>query len=446
MRGEEQPAAKPQAEEAAPVDDNVSWAFDEQPAAEPVAEVQPEVGFESIVEPAPVVEETETEPNDFQDEAEPADEAVAEPEQAFEAELDEPGEFEERVQAEVVDLGQTIAYTPEMIREAIREEMAQQEAAVAREKLDRVAELDMTIADKQAEAQARAREQLASLPSFEEPDEPAAPENDNPSRSGLFRMLRADVPSISGSIAPVQPQPEPAKAALESAAIPRIALDEDECQQVDDDAAQGDSAEDEQERTWEGGAFSRLRLGHVNTRSGEDETADEPEELAETIEDQQLNEEIEQIYHFRNPDFDTEVWFVASGSDDEYHDGAKAFLAEHKADLRGAMVVELESLGVGELCVASEEGSFRKLQASSRIKRFTRGATEVTGLVLGQVKTRVDSITTVLQSGGVQAMHIMGVENGRPALKGSADDIIENVDEMLLEENIDYIAELLKQD
>ena len=340
------------------------------------------------------------------------------------------------MQAEVVDLGQTIAYTPEMIREAIREEMAQQEAAASRASLDRIAAIGIPEAEED-EAQMRAREQLASLPTVEEQAEAApAPENDNPSRSGMFRRLRADVPSISGSMTPVEPQPEPAHAAFETAPLTPSFTGEDA------PAAPGD----EQERTWEGGAFSRLRLGHVNTRSGEEDVAVESEEPAETAEDPQLNEEIEQIYHFRNPDFSTEVWFVAIGSDDEYHDGAKAFLAEHRADLRGAMVVELESLGVGELCVATEEGSFRRLQASSRVKRFTRGATEATGIVLGHVKTATDSITTVLQSGGLQAMHIMGVEDGRPALKGSADDIMENVDEMLLEENIDYIVELLKQD
>ena len=411
--------------------------------------------------------------------------------QSEEAVIEEPGRFEERVQSEVVDLGQTIAYTPEMIREAIRAEMAEQRAADEelanpRASLGRIAAMDIPEAEEEAVAQIRAREQLASLPTLEESeaDPSAVPENGNPSRSGLFRMLRSDVPSISGSIT-AQPQPEPAKVSLESAALPKIVLEEDglagdydiqlsvsdELEQavesaetqlldpVDEDFAarevdrelgswesSGEERSDDQNRTWEGGAFSRLRLGHVSTRSGEDETADEPEELAETAEDQQLNEEIEQIYHFRNPDFSTEVWFVAIGSDDEYHDGAKAFLAEHKADLRGAMVVEVESLGVGELCVASEEGSFRKLQASSRIKRFTRGATEATGIALGQVKTATDSITTILQAGGVQAMHLMGVEEGRPALKGSADDIIENVDEMLLEENIDYIAELLKQE
>ena len=189
-----------------------------------------------------------------------------------------------------------------------------------------------------------------------------------------------------------------------------------------------------------------MRLGHVNMRSGEEDEDDEQPEMVESVEDQQLSEEIEQIYHFRNPLYNTEIWFVAIGSDDEFHDGAKAFINEHRSELRGAMVVEIESLGVGELCVASEEGKFSKVQTSSRVKRFTRGATEATGIVLGHVALVTDSITSVVQKSGLQAMHLLGVEDGLPALKGSADDILENVDEMILEENIEYLMELLKQE
>ena len=41
-------------------------------------------------------------------------------------------------------------------------------------------------------------------------------------------------------------------------------------------------------------------------------------------------------------------------------------------------------------------------------------------------------------------MHLTGVEDGAIALKGSADDVCENVDELTLEENIAFLMELLK--
>ena len=79
------------------------------------------------------------------------------------------------------------------------------------------------------------------------------------------------------------------------------------------------------------------------------------------------------------------------------------------------------------------------------MKRFTRGATEATGIALDQVKLNgTDSIASTMQRAGFQSMHLFGAEDGKPALKGSADDVIENVDELILEENVEFIMELLK--
>ena len=189
-----------------------------------------------------------------------------------------------------------------------------------------------------------------------------------------------------------------------------------------------------------------MRLGRVDTRSGEDTDADVPVDVAEVEDDHQIAEEIEQIYHFRNPLYNTEVWFVALGSEGAGHDGAKAFLAEHADDLRGSMIIEVESLGAGELSTATAEGRIRRLEASSRIKRYTRTATAATGIAPGTVDlTGSDSAASILQAAGYQTMHLLGVENGSPALKGSPDDILENVDDLLLDDNVNFIMELLKK-
>ena len=163
-------------------------------------------------------------------------------------------------------------------------------------------------------------------------------------------------------------------------------------------------------------------------------------------EDRIIADEIEQIYHFRNPLYNTEVWFVALGSEGAAHDGTKAFLAEHADDLRGSMVIEVESLGAGELCVATAEGRIRPVAASSRVKRYTRSATAATGIAPGSVDlTGSDSAASILQAAGYQTMHLLGVEGGRPALKGSPDDILENVDDLLLDDNVNFLMELLKK-
>ena len=380
------------------------------------------------------------------------------------------------------------------------------------------------------------------------PEAPAAaseggvPENTSPSRSGLFRKLRVDVPSMSGVIrmqqagqdvsqipqpqpaavpapipAPVPaPEPAPAPAPEYSAGYDDEEVDYDmapvEVPAFDDygegpvfegepgysepgyvdmpksrasgllDRFRGKDREeleetpqewlnvdedfdartvgrergswesfrtddyDDEPRRWEGGSYSRVRLGHVDMRSGEG--ADEHHVVDAPFgadDDRQIADEIEQIYHFRNPLYNTEIWFVALGSDNASHDGAKAFMAEHADDLRGSMIIEVESLGAGELCVASTEGRMRSIPASSRVKRYTRTATAATGIAPGSVNLAgTDSAASILQAAGYQAMHLLGVEDGRPALKGSADDIMENVDDLLLDDNVNFIMELLK--
>ena len=214
----------------------------------------------------------------------------------------------------------------------------------------------------------------------------------------------------------------------------------------DDQYDDFDQYDDYDDDKWNGGSFSRVRLGHVDTRSGEDSDADVQEPLIEEVEDIAIAEDIEQIYHFRNPLFNTEVWFVAIGSDTDLHDGARAFVAEHRDDLRGSMIIEVESLGLGTLAVASEEGRYRKVKASSRVKRYMRQATTATGIAPGSASLAgYDSITTVLQKAGCQTMHLFGEENGKPALKGSADDVLENIDELALDENVNFLLELVKR-
>ena len=308
--------------------------------------------------------------------------------------------------------------------------------------------------DVQEEPVISRREKMSSLPTIGEP-KPAG-ENGSPSRSGLFRMLREDVPSLSGVVNMPQEKEaaskKPAKR-VDPAMLPHLTLPNEPIDPVDYDmealyTEPGNSDElDEGRSGWNGGAFSRLRLGHVNTKSGEESDADEPEEavVEEESEETAIAEEIEKIYHFRNPLYNNEIWFVAIGCNTDLHDGALAFIEEHQSDLRGAMIIEVDSVGQGDLSVASEEGRFLKVTASSRIKRYTRAAQEATGIRLESLSLAGrESIASIAQKAGFQSMHLFGAENGRPALSGSADDVLENLDEEVLDDNINFLMELLK--
>lgn len=220
-----------------------------------------------------------------------------------------------------------------------------------------------------------------------------------------------------------------------------------------DDYADFDAYEDYEEtapetsrrgsRRWQGGAFSRVRLGHVDMRSGEG--ADDPVVTDVQLEDADVTGEIESIYHFRNPDFNTEIWFVALGSEVDFHDGIEAFMNAHRSELRGAMVIDVEAIGAGELSIIQEEGLYKRIKTSSRIKRYIQKANRATGRSLGLVSLRnIDSSASVALKGGMQAVHLAGIENGIQALRGNKDDVIENVDEETFERNIDYLMELVR--
>lgn len=194
---------------------------------------------------------------------------------------------------------------------------------------------------------------------------------------------------------------------------------------------------------WQGGAFSRIRMGHVETKSGAEESVEAPQEALPAEPD--MPSEIKQIYQFRNPDINTEVWLVALGSELAGHGGMNAFLTEHQQDLRGAIIIDINALGAGTLSMIECEGTYRKAKTSSRMKRYIKKASQATGLSVSNASIEWnDSAASVAIKQGFQAMHLVGMDGAKPAFFGDADDVMENVDEKTLRENTDFIMELLK--
>lgn len=162
-------------------------------------------------------------------------------------------------------------------------------------------------------------------------------------------------------------------------------------------------------------------------------------------EQDQVDEEIRQIYQFRNPDVNTDVWFVALGSELAGHAGIQAFLAEHADELRGAMVVDLGAMGRGELSYVQSEGLFKTVQASSRLKRYLNKVARATGLAAEKTTlTWDDSAASVSIKNGVQGIHLVGMEGNLPAGMGQANDVSEEVEEETMLANADFVMELIK--
>lgn len=215
----------------------------------------------------------------------------------------------------------------------------------------------------------------------------------------------------------------------------------------DDSFNVNDVADDEQSgsnrfRPWHGGAYSARRMENSNLSS--EELADEAAAAAVPT-PVELNEELNEVYQFRNPDIDAEVWFVALGSELAQNSGMKAFLEAHQSELRGAFIVDIDAIGAGDLTMIEREGFLKPSKASSRMKRYIRKASQATGIkVASGALLSEESAASYAAKHGCQVTHLVGMEGGKPALYGQQNDIVENIDEKKLASNVDFLMELLK--
>lgn len=194
-------------------------------------------------------------------------------------------------------------------------------------------------------------------------------------------------------------------------------------------------------RPWQGGAFSRRRL------VDQDEVLDEGETpvASQVSSEAQVSDELQQVYQFRNPDVNVEVWFVALGSELAGNAGMKAFLAEHGTELRGSVIINLNALGAGDLSLIEKEGKYRRVSASSRMKRYMKKASQATGIDSSTASIKwSESASSVALRHGFQAMSVVGMDGSKPAYFGQGDDVLENIDPDTLYRNSDFVMELLK--
>lgn len=156
-------------------------------------------------------------------------------------------------------------------------------------------------------------------------------------------------------------------------------------------------------------------------------------------------EEIQQIYSFAAGDINTEVWFVALGSELANNAGIKAFLAAHESEMRGAVIVNLEALGAGDLCYLDREGYLKQMTCSARMKRFIRKASQASGIDVhtAQVDWKESAASYALKH-RMQAMTLAGMDGTKPVGFGEADDVLENIDEAMLNRSADLVVEVLR--
>lgn len=237
---------------------------------------------------------------------------------------------------------------------------------------------------------------------------------------------------------------------------PYSALDEDDDFNFSDDDRSRHNHREGRGRHWEGGAFSRESLGRVSTLSTDESgelPADEGMDInaiagfdAPVMQGGEADLGHDSVMSFYNPAVNVEVWFVALGAELANNGGMRAFLEEHAQDLRGAIIVDLEGLGAGELTLMEKEGKYLSKKPSSRMDRIVRKAASAVGISVAKgTQCWKDSASAFAMKHGHQAMHLVGQLDGKPAFFAERDDVAENVDEETLYVNSDFVMEVLRK-
>ncbi len=223
------------------------------------------------------------------------------------------------------------------------------------------------------------------------------------------------------------------------------------------------------DRGWNGGAFSlsRMRQGFGSGRKTAEAESEVPEEEyvehdefnedgfvetnpavrvdGNTEAAEQINRELKKLQDFRHPDIDTEVWFVALGSELYSHSGMHAFLDEHADEMKGAIIINLEALGTGDLAYLEQEGVLKAYKPSSRSKRFLRQASERSGVPLRSavLKSR-ETPASIAMARGCQALTIAGMGDTNTVLYAAENDVVENLDATSLSDAARFVMAILK--
>ena len=181
-----------------------------------------------------------------------------------------------------------------------------------------------------------------------------------------------------------------------------------------EDVADDSSDEESDDPIWRGGAATRGGLRFVE----EDEqapTEDELRDAALSLADDAL------VSH--------DIWFVALGGSTLDHAGMRSFLQQHRSEIRGSFIVNLDCVGAGELSVLTHEGVEGTRRADRRLGRLLSTVAKDLHAELAQKNfswTSTDAWPAM--SSSMRSVTIMGVgENGLPALSKTADDVAENV-------------------
>ena len=172
------------------------------------------------------------------------------------------------------------------------------------------------------------------------------------------------------------------------------------------------------------------------------------EELEEELDPETMVELREAVLHLGDDDLIShDIWFVGVGASSIDHAGIKAFLDEHRRDIRGAFLVNLDSIGAGDLTLLTNEGMGKKRRADRRMVRMLSSIADALHINVNRADySWEETDATPAMQQNVRVTTLMGVnEDKLPALSHTADDEPEYLNDRQIADVADLIAELIRQ-
>lgn len=142
-----------------------------------------------------------------------------------------------------------------------------------------------------------------------------------------------------------------------------------------------------------------------------------------------------------------DIWFVAVGASSVGHAGIKSFLANFRRNIRGAFLVNLDSIGAGAPVVLTNEGCDDGRRADRRsLRLFTKTAKDL-HLDLQSIDYGwSDTDATPAMRARVRSITVMGMdENGLPALSHTQNDLPVNVNPGQVSSIVRTICEFIRR-
>lgn len=191
---------------------------------------------------------------------------------------------------------------------------------------------------------------------------------------------------------------------------------------------------------WKGGATRSAELRERDAASGE--TSDTASDAAgQNSSDPELRDAILSMGDdsLRNHD----VWFIASGASNLDHAGMKQFVEEHRRDLRGAFVVNLESVGAGELTLLTREGYGVVRRGDRRCSSLLSAIAEDLHMCLNKEdRIWANTDATPIMRKSLRAVTLMGLNTADlPACAKTTEDTTSHVDA----DQVDSVAALITE-